>query len=679
MNKNLLLIKKIINRHFLLFVVFSSSFLFMATFFTLHMYSANAAGEQLIKAVNFNGSQLTVDGVVFQAESTSGVTTNGRRFANQSISLSPSVSTNKAQMIRSSVWRSSVGTLTVNVPIANGTYDIYMYSWEDSSPATFSLALEGRTVASNLNSGAKGSWKRLGPYTTVITDGNVSLLQTGGDFNLSGMEIYATGSITLSPTEIPSLTATSIPTAVIPTTVASTTPLPTNVVIPTLPPTGSTGALHVSADKRYLVKNDGTPFFWLGDTAWSVFTKLTREEMITYLNAKQSQGFNVIQAVAIFPDAGPRGPNKYGDNPINGSVANPITTIGSNPSNATEYDYWDHVDYFITEAEKRGIYVAFLPVWSHNQAGSIVTSSNAEGYGQFLGQRYANNNLIWVFGGDDANTQAAIWRAMAKGIAIGMTGTEDYSKMLMTYHPIGNQTSATTFHNDTWLDFDMVQSGHCLNDALSYDLIQTDYARNPIKPVIDGEPLYEDHLICWQTSQGYSTPHQVRKFAYWSVFAGAFGHTYGHHSVWQFYSGSNPVTGARVNWTQAMNASGAMQMQYLKKLVESRPYLIRIPDQSIITTAAGSGMSRIQATRSSDGSYLMIYSPDGQTFNANLNKLSGITVKAYWYNPRTGAATVINNITKGASVQFIPPSQGSNNDWVLIVDDASRNFSTPGI
>jgi hypothetical protein len=356
-------------------------------------------------------------------------------------------------------------------------------------------------------------------------------------------------------------------------------------------------------------------------------------------------------------------------------VASPVTTPGADPAVAAEYDYWDHVDFVVAEAEKRGLYVAMHPVWSNKQAGTIVTTTNAEGYGRFLGQRFAGRNIVWVFGGDDNVRHEGIWRAMAKGIAIGRTGTEDYSTTLMTYHPIGNQTSSTTFHNDPWLDVNMVQSGHCLTDALSYDLVSADYARSPAKPVVDGEPLYEDHPICFSTANGYSTPHQVRKFAYWAVLAGAFGHTYGHHSVWQFYSGSGGATSPRVLWTQALTAPGAQQMKHLRALMESRPFETAVPDKSIVA-APGAGTARIQAMRGA--AHLMIYVPDGQRFTADLTTLSGTTVRAHWFDPRTGAATAITGVTRGAAVTFTPPTSGADNDWVLVVDDAARGYPPPG-
>jgi len=57
--------------------------------------------------------------------------------------------------------------------------------------------------------------------------------------------------------------------------------------------------LKVGENQRFLVYEDGRPFFYLGDTAWKLFHRLTREEADRYLENRAKKGFTVIQAVAI--------------------------------------------------------------------------------------------------------------------------------------------------------------------------------------------------------------------------------------------------------------------------------------------------------------------------------------------------------------------------------------------
>jgi hypothetical protein len=426
--------------------------------------------------------------------------------------------------------------------------------------------------------------------------------------------------------------------------------------------TGATDELKVSADGRYLTHQDGTPFFWMGDTAWGIFSRLSREDITYYLTNRRDQGFTVIQMVAIRPqwDTNSEGVNV-------GDLGNP------NPR------YFDLVDYAVNEAQRLGMYTALWPIWSKNQHDRI-NSGNAEAYGRFLGERYRDKPIIWVFGGDDTNQRPDVWRRMARGIAIGETGREDYSTTLMTYHPAGQESSSDSFWSDPWLDFTMVQTGHVSSQRKPYEMIEPEYARTPPKPVVDGEAMYEKHSDGWDDPDKIAGSRLVRNYMYWPVFAGAFGHTYGHWYIWPFVDRQNIhpyswIAKLRGDWkADYLHDEVAEQVRYFRGLMESRPFQTGVPDQSVIADP-GSGLARKQATRASDGAYLMVYSPNGERFTADLTKLSGNVVSAYWYDPRTGSSIRIPGVQRSAAVQFQPPSA---EDWVLVVDDAARGFRPPG-
>ena len=101
---------------------------------------------------------------------------------------------------------------------------------------------------------------------------------------------------------------------------------------------------------------------------------------------------------------------------------------------------------------------------------------------------------------------------------------------------------------------------------------------------MDAEPIYEDHPVCFNVKDlGTSNAHDVRQFAYLDLFAGAFGHTYGCHDIWQMYSPSRPaVNGPHHYWPEALELPAANQMQFVKRLMMARPMLDRVPDQSLI-------------------------------------------------------------------------------------------------
>src|SRR5262249_9994326 len=152
-----------------------------------------------------------------------------------------------------------------------------------------------------------------------------------------------------------------------------------------------------------------------------------------------------------------------------------------------------------------------------------------------------------------------------------------------------------------------------------------------------------DHPAEFNAKNGYLDDYEARKFLYWALFAGACGHTYGCHDIWQFLDDKRkPITAARTPWRKAIDLPGAGQMQHARVLLESRPYLTRVPDQSLLVTEPGKGPDHVQATRGDDGSYAFVYIASGKPVTINLDKLSGKEIAAAWYDPRTGRAKAID-------------------------------------
>jgi hypothetical protein len=178
----------------------------------------------------------------------------------------------------------------------------------------------------------------------------------------------------------------------------------------------------------------------------------------------------------------------------------------------------------------------------------------------------------------------------------------------------------------------------------------------------------------------------VRRPLYWNLFTGAFGHTYGHHSVWQMFDPAkgNPINNPLMPWHEAIDQPGAEQMQYGRQLIESRPFLDRIPDPSIIvtgkvaTSVPGAGTRRYVATRDAQGTYAMVYAPVGRPFSVRMDKIAGAKVRAWWYDPRNGRAAEIGMFSNQGERSFSPPEPGELLDWILVLDDAARKYPAPG-
>lgn len=435
--------------------------------------------------------------------------------------------------------------------------------------------------------------------------------------------------------------------------------------MPTLPP------IHVSDDGHHLLNADGSSFFFLGDTAWALFQRLDLAETRRYLQDRAAKQFTVIQATAVSEFDGLTVPNQEGELPF-------FDADPTRPNDA----YFRHIDAVIEMAASMGLRMGLLPTWGDKVGPArwgtepeVFNPENAHTYGHFLGERYRDQPVIWILGGDRNPVEPkylGTWRAMAQGITRG-----DGGRHLKTFHPQGRSTSATYVHDEPWLDFNMIQSGHHERDADNGAMIAADYALKPVKPTLDGEPCYEDHPVNWKPELGHFEAWDVRKAAYRALFAGACGHTYGANAIFQFWKGDtpDPKFKARRSWEEALDLPGASQMQHAKALMESRPFEGRVPDQSIVAPDQGKGTD--QAFALCGGDYAFVYVPSGREIAVDLSAFGDVKIRLSWFDPCTGETTAMDTVAESRPTTIEAPESGREADWVLIVESpihvTSRN------
>jgi hypothetical protein len=432
--------------------------------------------------------------------------------------------------------------------------------------------------------------------------------------------------------------------------------------------------LRVADNHRELITADGKPFIFLGDTAWELFHRLSREETETYLKDRAKKGFNVIQAVAIAEFGGLTEPNRDGQTPL----------TDNDPTKPRD-EYFKHIDFVVKRAGDLGMYTGLLPTWGDKvnkkwgEGPEVFTPENARVYGEWIGRRYKNQPIIWILGGDrpiENERHLLVYRAMAEGIRAAVGNSQ-----LITYHPMGGRSSSEYVHQEPWLDFNMMQSGHGARNAKNWKMITKDLALTPLRPTMDGEPAYEDHPVrSDKTKTQWFDDWDVRKLCYWGLFAGACGHTYGTHSVWSMWDGQGKkLADQRTPWRDAIKLPGSAQAGFARRLLESRPIAGRVPDQSLLASDLNRGAEHCQAIRGADGSWAMIYSASGKPFTVTLDKITGKELKPWWWDPRKGEAKpgeVFEN--KREPQEFLPPESGERQDWVLVLDDVAKNYPPPG-
>ncbi len=447
------------------------------------------------------------------------------------------------------------------------------------------------------------------------------------------------------------------------------------------------GTLKVSDNKHFIQHEDGTGFVWMADTAWHLARKLGPDDIDTYLKDRKKKGFNVI----LFSAAELTGIR-------NAAIkANAFNNLDWKQPNDK---YWENIDHIVQKAEDIGLYVGILPAWDQTDPKQgLLKVDDAKHYGNFIANRYKERkNIIWVIGGDTDNkdiettdmniSKKLAWEALGQAIEKVVGDTQ-----LLTFHVRGVASSSGRFEKDeaSWIDFNMIQSGHCAEMQVGVKVIEKDYSElniSRLKPTVDAESRYEDIIECFykpldmrpKDEEYRFKSNDVREMAYRQIFAGAFGHTYGHQSIWHMAPQAAPepsenksyLYSTTKNWEDALEAEGARQMGYIVKLMQSRDMLSRIPDNSIITSNVDDNDANAVATRG-DG-YVFVYLPKGATVTVKLGEIYGDTLRASWFDPRIGTATVIDNAIN-KSVNTMEFDTGGTDDMILILDDVNKNYT----
>lgn len=413
---------------------------------------------------------------------------------------------------------------------------------------------------------------------------------------------------------------------------------------------GSRFPLRVGPTDRYLVDPDGKPFLINGDTAWSLIVTPTPEEAIKYLDDRQRRGVTAIIINLIEHCFSP-------DPPRTRSGLPPFTSVGdlSAPNDA----YFDHAEWVIREAAKRGLLVllapAYLgyraPVWQgyRNHAEGwyeeVLASGieTCEAYGRYLGRRFRDHaNILWVMSGDrcpgDAREHV---RAMVAGIQ-----AEDMPGRLYTAHVHPECRAIEEYPDDPWLTVTQTYSY-----ATVHRKLMIDYQEQPARPNILFESTYEND---WN-----STELQIRRQAYWAMLGGACGHFMGNTPLWIFSAG----------WEDQLSSPASRAMTHLRSLFDAYPWWDLIPDNDHVLVVDGigefTGMDYCGAAKTADGTLAMAYVPVPRTITLDMTRMADRRFRVHWFDPITGEHTPSTPHQASGRWGFTPPW---DHDAVLVIE-----------
>ena len=384
-------------------------------------------------------------------------------------------------------------------------------------------------------------------------------------------------------------------------------------------------ALTVAPDHRTLVR-DGKPFFWLADTIWSAFTNVTDEEWIAYLDKRAAQGFTVLQLNALAQwdrcgcafDRYPFATSDYGK------------TFDFSSMND---EYFEHARWMVGEAVARGLVPAIVVMWSNyvpDTWASAIISDNVMPEQlvvpvvEKICSTFNEFEPVYIISGDtDWDRPGSLERYRLVTSAV-----EDAApRALLAYHIKGRYDvlpHELAEHADVYL----YQSGHNLAAQRgAYELAESFLARDPVRPVINSEPCYEQmgysHML-----YGRFRRADVRLACWRSLLAGAnAGITYGAHGIWNWQNPDVKVGNAlgegflqALRHEQALYLEGANDFGFARELVEELGLFGATSDQGVLESYP----EDVRAARTTDGR-LVLYVPSNAALKLH-GDFSGATV-----------------------------------------------------
>lgn len=419
------------------------------------------------------------------------------------------------------------------------------------------------------------------------------------------------------------------------------------------------GALRVSKNRRYLEHADGTPFFWMGDTAWNGLIKSSPQEWEWYLNDRAAKGFTVIQTIATHWNAGAadsRGRTAYTG----------IERISIDPA------FFADTDLRQNAINAHGLISSTILAHDSGRNGPSpgmrLPDAQVLVLVRYLIARYGAHQVAWSLAGDRLYRYPGDdrWKRIGRAVF------GEHPVRLATVHAGPKVWAAEDFRGEPWYSFNGYQSGHWDGEVYLRWLCEgppaQDWRKEPGLPSINLEPNYEGYQS--GTSGKPFTDAEVRRAAYWSLLvAPTAGVGYGAHGLWSWQASAaaaanHPEAGVARPWTEALGFPGSTGMKHAKSLFTSIPWWRLAPAQELLAEQPGDQDVRHFAAmaQTSDRALALCYIPLGDAVTVRTSALDHPR-EAHWYNPRSGkwAARVP---VRGYRQTFQPPDDG---DWVLVI------------
>jgi hypothetical protein len=429
--------------------------------------------------------------------------------------------------------------------------------------------------------------------------------------------------------------------------------------------------VKVSANGRYLVDQNNTPFLIVGDSPQGLISRLSETQADSYFADRQAHGFNAAGWIDV-ACVGDDFPDNTEASTYDG--IRPFTGFIHGGTDYTHYDltkpneaYFARLDYIITLAAKHGILAFIDPV--ETKAWLPVLRNNgrtaAYAYGQYLGRRYKGfPNIAWLHGNDYITWTDPKDDALTQEVAKGIKSAD-----LGHLHTIElHYFTSSSYDDPNWVPLLSLNGTYTYSPT--YIQMLHSYNETPVAPAFLMEAHYDWEDVGEPTDFG--TPSVLRHQEYWTMLSGGTGQFYGNRYTWSFVSG----------WESHLDTVGVTQLTIWKGFFSSLPWQDLVPDQdhTVVTTGLGtygtlqtrvSQSDYCTASKTPDGSFVIAYMPTARTITVNMAGLKAPAI-AKWFDPTNGAYTTVPGrpFVNTGTRQFTPPGNNhdGNSDWVLLLD-----------
>ena len=311
------------------------------------------------------------------------------------------------------------------------------------------------------------------------------------------------------------------------------------------------GPIRISANGRFFEHADGTPFFWMGDTAWYGAILSSEADWHTYLVDRANKRFNVVHFNVVAPRNGVAA-DENGEVSFEGAerleippsrysrlVSKGLKLVGLGEEKPIQMNsrFYQRLDKRIDAVNSRGFLAAVVLTWAlrAEDSGNALSEANVIRLIRYLESRYGAHHVVWILTGDTTYEGASgeRWKRIGRAVFDGRAHAP------VSTHPNSLRWPWASFRDEKWLDFIIYQSGHG-DDGKTLRWIHSGppsqhWQESPSRPFINLEPPYEGHL--GYQSRKPHTDYSTRRAIYWSLInAPTAGVTYGAHGVWSWHT-----------------------------------------------------------------------------------------------------------------------------------------------